>query len=153
MRFKRAWHYIYLRVTATDQMVGIDPSTFQIFFKAYLDDELIDILRPRCRTEAPNLFYECKLYFSRAEHDFYGRTLKLVLDSIGVADKHGNWTELTQPEQLEKIYGGKLLSYTFYSHKLPKQSESQKAANAPDANANSIHSSDPKPDYFNKLRR
>jgi len=149
MRHKRAWRNIFFRVTATDEMVGIDPNSFQIFFKVYVDDELIDIMRPLCRATLPNLYYDCTLYFSRAEHDFYGRTLRLRLDSIGVADKHGNWAELTTPEQLEKIFNGKPMEYIFYTHKLPHPTESQKAAID---KGFTPPVSKPKSLYINKLR-
>ncbi len=151
MRHSRAWKYIFFRVTAIDQNVGIDPSTFQIFFKNYLDDELVDISKAKCSTILPNLQYNCTLYFSRAEHDFYGRTLRLVLDSVSVADKYGNLTELTTPEQLEKIFGGKLMQYVFYSHKSShdKKAETQ---NEPDEDGHIEASDKPKSIFINKRR-
>ncbi len=151
MRYSRAWQSIYFRVVATDEMVGIDPNSFQIFFKVFVDGELIDIIRPRCIPRLANLYYDCTLYFSRAEHDFYGRTLKLVLDSIGVADKHGNWKELTTPEQLMKIFNGKLLQYTFYTHKVPK-SESQPDPNGLNKNDHDVPSARPRSPHINRLR-
>lgn len=149
MRYNRAWRTIDFRVIATDEMVGIDPDSFQIFFKVFVDDELIDIVKPRCITRLQNLYYDCSLYFSRAEHDFYGRTLKLVLDSVGVADKHGNWAELTTPEQLKKIFNGKLLQYTFYTHKVPK-TESQ--PEALDRDDHDVPSARPRAPHMNRLR-
>lgn len=150
MRYSRAWKYIYFRVVATDEMVGIDPQSFQIFFKVYVDNVLLDILQARCSTKLPNLYYDCNLYFSRAQHDFFGRTLKLVLDSVGVADKHGNWAEFTSVEQLEKLFDGKLLQYTFYSHDVPK-TEGQDASKV-DRDDHEVPSARPRAPYINKLR-
>lgn len=154
MRHSRAWTYVYFRVTATDQDIGIDPNSFQIFFKIYLDDVLVDIMQAKCATILPNLNDDCRLYFSRAEHDFYGRTLRMVLDSVSVADKHGNLAELTTPAQLEKIFGGKLLRYIFYSHKPPKanRSESQAFSSEPDEEDHSELSEKPKSVLINKRR-
>ncbi len=157
MRYHRAWADIHLRVTATDQTVGIDPHSFQLFFKATLDDELVDIVQAKCSTILPNLYYNCDLYFSRAEPDFRGRTLKLVIDSVSVADKLGNLTELNTPHELEKLFGGKLLRYTFYSKKVTspngKISESQASSKEErEENSHTESPSKPKSVLINKRR-
>jgi hypothetical protein len=110
---------ILFRVVAYDAVSGIDPNSFHIFFKVFLDDHLVDILEPRCRTQLPNLYYDCKLYFSRAAPHLRARTAKIILDSVSVSDRLGNSLEINDPAELRSLFEGKNLRYTFYSHRPP----------------------------------
>ncbi|MBL7685517.1 MAG: hypothetical protein JNK65_05730, partial [Deltaproteobacteria bacterium] len=90
--------------------------------KEYLDGTLVDIQEAKCKPLLPNLYYDCKLYFSRAIPELKPRILHFVLDSITLSDQLGNAIELTTEDQLKPLFGGKLLRYTFYSGR-PKKGE------------------------------
>jgi hypothetical protein len=115
----RGWAEINFRVITTDLISGIQPESFHIFFKVFVDGDLFDIVEPKCRARLPNLYYDCHLYFSRAEPDLRSRTVKLVLDSISLSDRVGNEIEITRPSELKPFFEGKLLRYTFYPGKVP----------------------------------
>lgn len=111
------------RVITTDLISGIQPESFHIFFKIFLDGVLVDILEPKCFPRLKNLYYDCKLYFSRALPDLRAVTVKIVLDSIGLSDRFGNNIEINDSEKLKSFFDGKLLGYTFY----PTRSAKKKA--------------------------
>jgi hypothetical protein len=112
------------RVVVNDSISGVDPESFKIFFKAYMDDLLVDIIEPRCKLRQKDLYYNCKLYFSRAEPELRAVTVKFVLDSINASDKLGNDLDITEPEKLAALFKGKRLVYTFYpTHSLEDKSD------------------------------
>ncbi|MFO1520058.1 MAG: hypothetical protein U1F57_10410 [bacterium] len=113
----RGWALAQFRLVASDLISGIKPETLKIFFKIFLDGTLVDIQEANCKPRLPNLFFDCKLYFSRAEPDMRGRTVQLVLDSISLSDRLGNDTEISEVEALKKLTGGELLRYVYYTRR------------------------------------
>ncbi len=129
--WNRAWVKIRFRVITTDLISGIKPDSLQIFFKATVDGNLVGIPQAKCRPRVKNLYYDCSLYFSRAQPDLRSRTLELTLDSVSIADHFGNINEWNTPRELRNFFAGKLLHYVFYTkptapESLPQLKEEEK---------------------------
>jgi len=127
----RAWAKVRFRVITTDLISGVKPDSLQIFFRANVDGNLVGILQPKCHPRVINLYYDCSLYFSRAQPDFRSRTLELILDSVSIADHFGNLEEWNTLPRLKNLFGGQLLHYIFYTkptapESLPQLSDEEK---------------------------
>ncbi len=116
---------VRFRVVTSDSISGIQPDSFHVFFKVFLNGVLIDIVEPLCTPKLSNLYYNCRLYFSRAIPDLKAVTVKFVLDSISLSDRLGHALEINEIKRLKALFEGNLLTYTFRPGKIKKKTYMQ----------------------------